>query len=143
MNAPITERTVRDLADRWYRALDEHVPLADVLRFLVEDDLDMVFPDHTCRDHSGFADWYTMVTNRFFDEEHTVTQVTVAVDGDTATVTIHVNWQAKVWNPPAPNSTWIGFDSDQTWVVVPGANGPLIRTYVVNSLDPMPGSPAL
>jgi len=141
MNVPITEKAVLELAGRWYTALDEHAPLAEVMGFLVEDGLEMVFPEGGCRGRTGFTDWYKLVTNRFFDEEHTLTGVTTRIDGERATVAVKVNWQATVWEPPAPRSVWHGFDVDQTWEVVAGPRGPLIRSYVVNSLAPMPGSP--
>ena len=54
-----------------------------------------------------------------------------------------MNWQAKIWNPPAATSTWLGFDADQTWVVVATEDGPKIKKYVVNELAPMPGSASL
>jgi hypothetical protein len=55
-----------------------------------------------------------------------------------------VNWQARIWNAPAPRSAWLGFDARQTWQVVTDAAGnPRIATYVVDGLDPMPGSASL
>jgi hypothetical protein len=105
----------------------------------------MRFPETTSRGHAGFAEWYDAVTNRFFDEVHTVTDVKVtALTDAAATVSVVVNWQAKVWNPPAPTSVWLGFDAYQTWEVVAGDAGtPRIKTYIVDSLEPMPGSASL
>lgn len=140
---PLTAESIRTLADTWYAALDRHIPLEETLSFLVDDGLEMRFPEGTSRGHAGFAEWYKAVTHRFFDEEHTVTKVEAAIDGAQATVQVFVNWQARIWDAPAANSSWLGFDADQTWVVVAGADGPLIKTYTVNALAPMPGSAAL
>ncbi|MEZ0095563.1 nuclear transport factor 2 family protein [Streptacidiphilus sp. EB129] len=140
---PLTAESIRTLAETWYVALDRHIPLAETLPFLVDDGLEMRFPEGTSRGHAGFAEWYKAVTHRFFDEEHTVTKVEAVIDGDQATVQVLVNWQAKIWDAPAANSAWLGFDADQTWVVVAGADGPQIKTYIVNGLEPMPGSAAL
>ncbi|HEX6077557.1 MAG TPA: hypothetical protein VFZ32_20150, partial [Micromonosporaceae bacterium] len=63
---------------------------------------------------------------------------------DRADVKVVVNWQARIWNPPAPKSEWLGFDAYQTWVVVAGPDGtPQIETYTVDALEPMPGSATL
>lgn len=136
---------IRSLADEWYFALDRHVPLADVTKFLIDDGLEMRFPEATARGHSGFADWYHNVTNRFFDEKHVVTKVDGAVTGDEAEVSVLVHWEARVWDPPSASSAWLGFDADQTWIVVrdqPDA-APKIKTYIVNDLAPVPGSASL
>lgn len=136
---------IRKFANDWYVALDRHEPLESVLKMLVDDGLEMHFPETTVRGHKGFAEWYDAVTNRFFDEVHEVTKVEATIKPDEAFVTVFVNWQAKIWNPPAATSTWLGFDADQTWVVVPGDAGSdiKIRTYIVNALTPMPGSASL
>ena len=139
------EAAINSMVGDWYRALDRHDELSSVLRYLVDDGLEMRFPETTSRGHDGFAEWYKAVTNRFFDEVHTVTQVTVSnLTANSADVKVVVNWQAKIWNPPAPKSEWLGFDAYQTWEVVAGPNGEAqIKTYIVDALEPMPGSASL
>lgn len=139
----MTEQAIRKLVDDWYLALDRHDRFDAVKDMVVDDGLEMRFPETTARGHAGFGEWYEAVTNKFFDEKHTVTDVSTTIDGEQATVRVQVNWQAMVWSPPEPRSTWLGFDADQTWVVVAGENGPRIKTYVVNDLVPMSGSAAL
>ena len=139
-----TEADIRTMVADWYRVLDQHRDLSDVLTYLVDDGLEMRFPETTARGHAGFTDWYKAVTNRFFDEVHTLTLVDItALSADRAELKVIVNWQARIWNPPAPKSVWLGFDADQTWEVVPGPAGPRIKTYIVNALNPMPGSAEL
>lgn len=140
-----TEATVRTAVADWYAVLDRHEPLDTALTYLVDDGLEMRFPEGTSRGHAGFADWYKAVTNRFFDEVHTVTSVEFTDFGAAlATVKVVVNWQATIWDPPAAKSRWLGFDAYQTWEVVPSAQGtPLIKTYIVDALEPMPGSASL
>lgn len=139
----ITEDAIRKLVDDWYRALDRHDDFDAVKHMVVDDGLEMRFPETTARGHAGFGAWYQAVTNRFFDETHTVTAVESTIDDTQATVSVQVNWQATVWNPPEPQSAWLGFDADQTWVVVASEHGPRIKTYIVNDLVPMSGSAAL
>lgn len=141
----LTEATIKTWVADWYRALDQHVDLSQALTYLVDDGLEMRFPEATARGHEGFADWYKAVTNRFFDEVHTVTSVDlISVTDDRAEAKVVVNWQAKIWDAPEPKSQWLGFDAYQTWEVVAGDDGrPLIKTYIVDALEPMPGSASL
>src|SRR4051812_6281128 len=126
-----TDKAIRALVADWYKALDQHVDLADALAYLVDDGLEMRFPEGTSRGHVGFADWYKAVTNRFFDEVHTVASADFTeLTADRASVKVVVNWQARIWNPPAAKSQWLGFEAYQTWEVVPGPQGaPQIKTY--------------
>ena len=116
-----------------------------MLDFLIDEGLEMRFPETTARGHKGFRDWYQAVTHRFFDEVHTLREVTVTSGTPGAALArVVVNWQAKIWNPPDANSQWLGFDAYQTWTVVPGPDGALqIAVYVVDDLKPMPGSAEL
>ncbi len=139
-----TEAAIREMVTAWYVALDRHVDLDQALGYLVDDGLQMRFPEATARGHAGFADWYKAVTNRFFDEVHTVSSVRVtSLTDEVAELQVVVNWQARIWNPPAAKSEWLGFDAYQTWFVVPGPDGPQIKTYIVDDLKPMPGSASL
>ncbi|MFI0421853.1 hypothetical protein [Spongiactinospora sp. 9N601] len=137
-----SDRTVEEWVAGWYRALDRHDDIETLWDHLTGDDLTMVFPEGTSRGHGDFRKWYETVTNRFFDEQHTVTSVEVGPWHDgAATLKVVVNWQARIWDPPAARSEWIGFDAYQTWEVVAGPAGDLrIRNYVVDRLEPMPGS---
>ncbi|MEV7418900.1 nuclear transport factor 2 family protein [Streptomyces sp. NPDC089919] len=139
----LTEDAIRTFAGDWYTALDRHVPPSEVLAMITED-LEFAVPEDTFRGYDGFGRWYEAVTHRFFDEVHTVTEVEPVIEGGRAVVRVLVNWQAKIWDAPAARSVWLGFDADQTWTVVPGPDGrPLIKTYTVNKLAPMPGSASL
>jgi hypothetical protein len=140
----LSSAAIQTLAEDWYRALDRHVPLTEVLEFLVDEGLEMHFPEGVSRGHAGFADWYNAVTHRFFDERHTLTKVSTHIDGGQASVDVLVNWQARMWTPPAAASEWLGFDADQTWIVVPDPAGRVkVKTYIVNELRPMAGSASL
>ncbi|MEV7543290.1 nuclear transport factor 2 family protein [Streptomyces sp. NPDC089915] len=138
----LTEDAIRTFAENWYVALDRHLPLEQVLALITED-LEFKVPEDTFLGHQGFARWYDAVTHRFFDEVHTVTKVEPVIEGDRAVVRVLVNWQAKIWDAPAARSQWLGFDADQTWTLVAGADGPQIKQYTVNGLAPMPGSGSL
>jgi ketosteroid isomerase-like protein len=141
-----TESELRSYAVDWYAALDRHADVETLLPLLADQELQMRFPEGVQKGHAGFRNWYRTVTNRFFDEAHELKQFAVTRSDSTgAEVRLVVNWQAKIWDPPEARSVWIGFDADQTWELQTSpADGSLKMTrYIVNSLDPMPGSPSL
>jgi hypothetical protein len=142
----LTKEEIEDLADRWYKALDVHAPVEELYAMLLDDGNEMMWPEGPTHGHREFNDdWYQRVIRIFFDEVHTITKVDSKIDGDSADVEVVVNWQAKIWNPPEPNSKFLGFDAYQTWQVVrsPETGKAVIKRYVVDKLDPMPGSTEL
>jgi hypothetical protein len=140
----LTDQEVEKLARDWYHALDVHVPIDELWPMLATEGLKFVFPEGERDGTEGFRVWYDAVTHRFFDEVHTVKQVESKPNGNTADVSVVVNWQAKIWDAPEAKSKWLGFDAYQTWLVARGPEGtPVIQKYVVDSLKPMEGSAAL
>ncbi len=142
--APLTEDEVKRFMERWYlELLDTHAPAEDVAACVAED-AEMRFPEATVKGIDAFRDWYDRIVNTFFDEVHTITRndVTVAPDGQSAEVKIDLNWQAKVWIPPAAKSQWIGFDAGQTHEVrrSPMTGEPMIQVYGVDTFVAMEGS---
>lgn len=145
VTTPLTETEINELADKWYKALDIHAPVEELHAMLLDEGNEMVWPEGPTHGHAEFTGWYERVTRIFFDEVHTLKKVEPKIDGDTATVEVVVNWQAKIWKPPAPKSEWLGFDAYQTWEVVrsPETGKAVIKRYVVDKLEPMPGSASL
>jgi hypothetical protein len=145
MSDALTKEEIDELADHWYKALDVHAPVEELWGMLLDDGNEMVWPEGPTHGHAEFKGWYDRVTRIFFDEVHTLKKVDAKIDGDKADVEVVVNWQAKVWNPPEPKSKWLGFDAYQTWQVVrsPESGKAVIQRYVVDQLEPMPGSETL
>jgi hypothetical protein len=141
----ISDSAIRQLADNWFSALDAHAPVDRLTAFLVAEGFEMRLPEGVLREHSGFTEWYNIVSHMFFDEHQQVTSLEAEVNDGEAAVDIGVNWQARRWQPPAAESEWIGFDVSQHWVVVPdpAGDGVRIKTYAINGLSPMPGSASL
>ena len=144
--APLTEAEVKTFVDDWYLdKLDSHAPVEDILPMVADEGLEMVLPETTLHGVGDFRDWYDRIINTFFDEVHTIKEVSVTTAGDRADVKVVVNWQAHVWQPPAAKSKWLGFDAYQTWEVKrsPTTGRPVITRYVVDRFEPMPGSSSL
>jgi hypothetical protein len=147
MAEPLTEADVRDFVKDWYQKLDVHAPVDDVMSLVAKEDegLEMEFPEGPVRKPDDFKRLLDTWYRRFFDEVHTMKDLDIRTKGDVADVKLCVNWQGKIWDPPAPKSQWFGFDAYQTWVVGRSnmSGRPMIVRYVVDNLEPMPGSASL
>jgi hypothetical protein len=140
----LTQEAIKELAVDWYKKLDVHVPMVEVLPLLADAELEMVFPEATVYGYAGFEGWFQRVIRIFFDEVHTVKSVVAEIDGDKAVVKVVVQWEASVWNAPEPFSKRIKCDAFQTWEVKPNAAGkPVITRYVVDGLEYHEGSATL
>ena len=133
---------IETFAADWYRKLDEHVSVEQLIPMLAEREVEFLLPETSFRGVDAFRESYEGVIRLFFDESHTLQRVAVSGQGDRVLVDVVVNWQARRWNPPAPHSQWIGFDAYQQWEMIrsPLTGCPVILRYVVNELRPMPGS---
>jgi hypothetical protein len=116
-NSPLTEAGISQFVAAWYRALDFHVPLAEIYTLVADKGLDMQFPDGHMTDYATFKTWYDRVTTIFFDENHYVQTVKATISGDSAVVDIVVGWQASWWEAPAAKSKRVSMDATQRWTV--------------------------
>ncbi|MDJ0687495.1 MAG: hypothetical protein QNJ41_03200 [Xenococcaceae cyanobacterium MO_188.B32] len=142
----ITQAEVQELADVWYKKLDVHAPLEEFKPLLADAGVKMVFPEATVEGWEGFSGWYERVIGIFFDEVHTLKEVTTTPKGDDkADVKVVVKWEASVWKPPAPTSERIVLDAYQTWEVQrsPETGKPVVLTYIVDELKYYEGSAKL
>ena len=140
--APLTEAEVRAFVDRWYHALDVHVPVEEFLAMAADSGIEFRFPEVTVTDRAGLTEWYNRVTRTFFDEVHETRELAITTTGDQADVKILTFWQASVWNPPAARSERLAFHARQTWRVErsPATGKPVVVTYIVDSFEPVGGS---
>jgi hypothetical protein len=112
-----SEENIKAFVAAWYLTLDIHAPVGECLKLLADEGLEMVFPEKTMRTAAEFQDWYTAVTNFFFDENHNVASVDIDVSGDKATLGVVVAWQASWFVPPAAKSKRTSMDATQKWIV--------------------------
>lgn len=141
----LTEAEVNELAAEWYRKLDIHAPMVEILPLLADEELEMVFPEGPAYGYKGFEKWYQRVIRIFFDEVHTLKEVTLTRAGDTAEVKVVVQWEASMWNPPDAKSARINSDAYQRWVVkrLPETGKPIVVKYIVDKLEYREGSATL
>ena len=140
----LTREALQQFAADWYRKLDVHVPMVEVLPMLADKELEMVFPEVTVYGHAGFEGWFQKVVRIFFDEEHTVVVAEPVINGNTATMQVVVNWQASMWNAPDAYSKRINADAYQTWELKLSEAGNIVITkYIVDDLKYHEGSATL
>lgn len=136
---------IKAFAKDWYKKLDVHAPMVDILPMLATSGLKMKFPEATLKGQAAFEGWYQGVIRIFFDEVHKVTKVIPVIKGSIAKVKIVVRWEASRWNPPAANSDRIVLDAYQTWMVrrskITGALE--VTEYIVDSIKYVKGSAKL
>jgi len=130
----LTQESIHEMAKVWYEKLDVHAPMVEILPYLVDDGLEMVFPEATVYGWPGFEGWYQGVIRIFFDEIHTVKVCDSVIDGDSAVTKVVVQWEASVWNPPAEKSARIVLDAYQTWEIVLQDGTPKVKRYIVDEL---------
>ena len=142
---PLTKAEVKQLVEIWYTMLDIHPPVAEMLPMLTDENLMMQLPEITLHSQVDFLQWYAGVIHKFFNEVHTLKEVSIHIAEKQAEVHLIVNWQANTWLPPAAKSQWIGFDATQRWLVERSekTQQPIIVTYIVEKLIPMAVSTGL
>ncbi len=147
MTTALAESEVRDMVLEWYKKLDVHAPMVEILPMVSDGELRMVFPEATLTSQADFESWYQRVIRVFFDEVHTMQELNIDIssDGSQADIKLIVYWEASVWNPPDRNSKRLMMDAYQTWIVKrsPSSGLPVVVSYVVDKLDPKPGSAEL
>ena len=139
----LTELIIKSFVFDWFKMLDNHVDVSDVVSVLSNDKLMMNFPEATYTSIDGFIEWYNKVTNCFFDEIHDLKMIDIVINCDEATINLIVNWQTKTWEPPAAKSIWMGYDCYQKWIVTKANDKIVIKEYIVEKLVPMLGFPEL
>ncbi len=142
--APLSPAEVEAFAAEWYRLLDEHVPVEQVVALVAPGEVEFRLPEATLITAEQVGQWYAGggsfagVIHVFFDEVHTLRSVDATPAGELTRVDVVVNWQARIWRPPAPRSERLAFDAVQRWELVRAADDgrPLIARYLVDALRP-------
>jgi hypothetical protein len=145
MGISLTNLEIHELIFQWYKKLDIHAPVEDLLPLVHSSDLEMKFPEITVKSVEDFKKWYASVTNKFFDEVHELKMLNIENKGDLSEVKLVVNWQAKIWDPPAAKSDWIGMDAYQSLIIKKDlkTGRAAIAVYIVDKMEALTGSAAL
>jgi hypothetical protein len=140
--------SLRRFATDWFALLDRHAQLDEFKPYLSNTDLTMVFPEGISTGLEGFRAWYERVAGLFFDERHTLQEMSPDPPSEDGSVQVRVvvRWEASVWHPPKPQSERISTTAYQTWKLAPSPKDPKtpeIRRYVVDRIEYDEGSARL
>ena len=118
----------------WFDILSSHEPVEELLAHIVDDGLEMAFPERTLRSHADFREWYEVVGEAFTDQSHVVERLDVTEDNTGVDISLTVVWTAKQTSDGSVSSFRIG----QTWRLTreAGTGRPLITGYRVGDLNP-------
>lgn len=124
----------------WFQGLNEHIHVERMLPLVVDDGLEMVFPEQTLHSHADFRDWYAAVGENFTDQDHEVEAVTSHPAEGGVALDVTVVWRAV----QTADGTPLAMRAQQSWFLdrAPMTGAPRIVTYQVHSLDELQRSRA-
>lgn len=133
--SPLEAGEVERFAADWFQRLNRHADLAEMLPLIVDQGLEMVFPERTLRSTADFSDWYAGVGRAYRDQDHTVNRVRVAPGAAGTDVEVSVTWRAVA----TADGSRIAANAEQSWRLVRSqATGePAIQTYRVRTFQPI------
>jgi hypothetical protein len=126
-------QSIREFAITWFALLDAQVPVVQLLPFVSNDGLEMVFPEGTLIGVEEFIGWYAGVVRTFAAEVHVLERLTPTFSDDRVDVDVVVVWTATHLADGVRRS----YRATQTWQLEAGA-GLRIRSYRVLDLVSIP-----
>jgi hypothetical protein len=119
----------------WFDLLSRHAPVAQVLPLVIDNGLEMVFPERTLRGHDDFVHWYAGVGASYTDQDHVVEDMRSVGNGDSVDVDLTVVWRAE----KAADGSRLAFRVDQSWRLTRPAPtaAPMIASYRVGTMHPL------
>jgi hypothetical protein len=129
------EQEIGGFIQSWFELLNKHAPVAEVLPFVIDEGLEMVFPERTLRSHDDFTRWYAQVGVDYADQDHVVEALSSTASGDFVDVDITVVWRAK----KTADGSQVAVRVHQSWqLTAPSPTaGPMIAKYRVLTMDPL------
>lgn len=132
-----SEKELAGFVQEWFDRMSRHDPVEEMLPFVADAGLEMVFPEATLRGHDDFRVWYAGVGEAFADQSHVVERVAGRPEGAGVAVDVTVVWTAK----SAVDGTVSSFRVRQEWRLAypSGADSgrPVIVGYLVGDLTPV------
>jgi hypothetical protein len=139
----LNEANIKKFVADWYYSLDIHASAAQCETMLVDQGLQLVFPEKTMRTYAEFEGWLSVIYSTFFDELHNVVKVEIKNLTETsADLDVVVAWQASWFTPPDAKSKRTSMNAFQRWVIVLSDKNPYglaIEQYFVDRFDYAPG----
>jgi len=130
-NNTFGENNIRSFVYNIFAMYDYHVPVNQFYPYLVNQDLEMQFPEGKLTSHQDFEHWYDVsVGENITSNTHTLESLQVAVLGNkTYQVDLVVWWQAE-----NTKGEYLSYHFKQKWILVEEHNSLKIQKYIVKKL---------
>ena len=125
------ENNIKSFVYNIFAMYDYHVPVAQFYPYLVNQGLEMQFPEGKLTSHQDFEHWYDVsVGENIKSNTHTLESLQVAVLGNkTYQVDLVVWWQAE-----NTKGEYLSYHFKQKWILVEEQNALKIQKYIVKQL---------
>lgn len=126
------ENDVKSFVHHLFALFDKHVDVNQFLLLIVDEDLEMQFPEITLHSHADFKKWYVGIGEKYVSNTHQVERLSVKFPGaGKYEVDLVVYWQAVT-----RENKYISFRVHQVWTLDDGNGGqwPRILRYIVEEL---------
>lgn len=129
------ENEIKSFVYQIFGFFDKHVDVETILQYLVDDQLEMDFPDTPIRSAQDFRNWYANVEQACEWNSHIIEKIDVRLGGHGRyEVDILLYWQAL----SRKESQIDVYKVMQQWLLVEGKTGPKISRYIVKEFIPLP-----
>lgn len=108
---------------------DKHVPVDEFLRILVDQGLNMRFPEAALNSHEEFKNWYAGIGDDIESNTHTIQSVDVNVAGNSI-YRVHV---VVLWQAETKKGQYLKFKADQRWTLIEDQGRLKIKDYIVKA----------
>jgi hypothetical protein len=126
---------VRTFAQNFLNLLSDQQPVERLLSQVVDDGLEMVFPERTLRSHFEFEDWYAVQRRSLSDQSNEIERIDAREEGDRIAAQVVVVSRAT----EVPDGRRIARRENQEWRLVRDSSDAdrlrIERLRVVDSSD--------
>jgi hypothetical protein len=130
-NHLFNQNAVTSFVYNTFYMFDKHVPVEQLLKNLVEENLNMQFPEATLKSKEDFKRWYAGIGENIKSNTHKVQSVDVNINANnTYSARVIVLWQAE-----SKKGEFLKFKVEQKWTLVAEQGRLKIKEYLVSKAN--------
>ena len=101
----VSEAEVKEFVFDWYRKVNAHPPVDEMLEWLADEEFVMRMPEQTFLRHDGFKKWYQSV-ERFHNPTHIVKALKISTNYNEAIVKVISAGNEQIHRHQIPKCDW-------------------------------------
>lgn len=126
------ENDIKSFVYHIFSMYDYHVPVEQFYPYLIDEGLEMQFPEGKLQSHRDFQHWYDVsVGENIRSNTHTIENLQVHIAGDH---TYHVDFTVW-WQAETRQGDYVSYHVHQKWTLVEIDNALKIKTYTVEGIN--------